>query len=392
MGRNPLGGSNDVQAASARVELLWRLGPVVFVQIALSLTLLNAKALAFEQLSLAFQQSSQGNQDSQAESHSESALKLDEKFKAVVDMTKLSKKVSFGPLSVTTSYMNSNTLIGIAPAIQTRQDQTLTFDVANFGKDNGIALPLLFSILSPSAVYVNSFVKEASNQKLPDGLQMLMDGLPDRNTGISSGASWTWNGGNVGLSYWNYNLDAHYPGGAYYSAGHGFDATLGSYADKFGFYAKLSYHQAGDLSYQAQDFAPFSRAVDRGYDTYVSMSYKPQHLPDIVVDGGIGRYDYNSFGAVSDGMYWTATVGFDFSKFIWTPVETKPGVPTENIFGLPSANPVEARSLASGGGIFGGLPNARLFYRYSNQIDRSYGFVTTGGSQLWGMIFRVGLN
>jgi len=389
-----------VQAASARVELRWRLGPVVFIQIALSLTLVNAKALAFEQSSVAFEQSSiafkqssQGNQDSQGESHSESTLKLDEKFKAVVDMTKLSKKVSFGPLSVTTSYMNSNTLIGIAPAVQTRQDQTLTLDVANFGKDNGKGLPPLFWILSPSAVYVNSFVKEASPRILADGLPgMLADGLPDRNTGISSGASWTWNGGNVGLSYWNYNLVAHYPGGSYNSAGHGFDATLGSYADKFGFYAKLSYHQAGDLSYQAQDFAPFSRAVDRGYDTYVSMSYKPQHLPDIVVDGGIGRYDYNSFGAVSDGMYWIATVGFDFSKFIWTPVETKPGVPTGNIFGLPSASPAEARSLASGAGIFSGLPNARLVYRYSNQIDRSYGFVTTGGSQFWGMMFRVGLN
>jgi hypothetical protein len=366
-----------VQAASLRGELLWRLGPVVFIQIALSLTLLNAKALAFEQ-------SSQGNQGSQGESRSEAILKFDEKFKAVVDMTKLSKKVSFGPLSITTSYMNSNTLIGTAPAVETRQDQTLTLDVASFGKDSG--LPPLFWALSPSAVYVNSFLKEGSHQ-------MLADGLPDRNTGISSGASWTWNGGNVGLSYWNYNLDAHYLGGTYNSAGHGFDATLGIYADKFGFYAKLSYHHAGDLSYhQAEDFTPFLRAVDRGYDTYVSMSYKPQHLPDIVVDGGIGRYDYNSFGTVSDGMYRTATVGFDFSKFIWTQVETKPGVPTGNIVGLPSASPVEARSLASGGGIFSGLPTAKLVYRYSNQTDRSYGFVTTGGSHFWGMIFRRGLN
>src|SRR5215467_14948380 len=171
-GRNRLRGSNDVQAASVRVELPWRLGPVVFIQIALSLTLVNAKALAFEQSSIAFEQSSQGNQNSQGESHSESALKLDEKFKAVVDMTKLSKKVSFGPLSVTTSYMNSNTLIGIAPAVQTRQDQTLTFDVASFGKDSG--LPPLFWVVSPSAVYVNTFLKEGSHQ-------MLADGLPDRN-------------------------------------------------------------------------------------------------------------------------------------------------------------------------------------------------------------------
>src|SRR5215470_13278035 len=270
-GRNRLRGSNDVQAASVRVQLPWRLGPVVFIQIALSLTLLNAKALAFEQSSIAFEQSSiafkqssQGNQDWQGESHSESTLKLDEKFKALVDMTKLSKKVSFGPLSVTTSYMNSNTLIGIAPAVQTRQDQTLTFDVANFGKDNGKELPPLFWILSPSAVYVNSFVKEASPRIiLADGLPgMLADGLPDRNTGISSGASWTWNGGNVGLSYWNYNLNAHYLGGTYNSAGHGVDATLGIYADKFGFYAKLSYHHSGDLSYhQAEDFTPFLRAV-----------------------------------------------------------------------------------------------------------------------------------
>src|SRR5258708_23056086 len=99
------------------------------------------------------------------------------------------------------------------------------------------------------------------------------------------------------------------------------------------------------------------------------MSYKPQHLPDVVVDGGIGRYDYNSFGAVSDGMYWTATGGLDFSKFIWTPVETKPGVPTGNIFGLPSASPVEARSLASWAGIFSGLPYSKLAFLHFNQTE-----------------------
>src|SRR5260370_7553858 len=94
-------------------------------------------------------------------------------------MTKLSKKVSFGPFSVTTSYMNSNTLIGTAPAVETRQDQTLTFDVANFRKDNGKALPPLFWILSPSAVYVNSVVKNSSHELLPDD-------LPIRNTGTPS--------------------------------------------------------------------------------------------------------------------------------------------------------------------------------------------------------------
>src|SRR5260370_33565859 len=187
--------SSDVQAASLQLNLPSRLGPVVLIQITLSLVLLT-KALAVEQ--------SSGNQD-QVESHSDSLLKFDEKFKAVVDMKKHSKKASFGPLSVTTSYTTSKTLIGTAPATETRHDQTVAFDLANAGNGNGEALPPLFWALSPSAVYANSFVKEGSHQ-------MLADGLPDQTTGVSSGASWTWNGGNAALSYWNYNLVSHYLG------------------------------------------------------------------------------------------------------------------------------------------------------------------------------------
>jgi hypothetical protein len=100
--------------------------------------------------------------------------------------------------------------------------------------------------------------------------------------------------------------------------------------------------------------------------------YKPQSLPDIVVDGSFGRYQYNSFGFAGDGRYWRATLGFDFSKFLWKPVEIK--------------------SSFSKDGILAGSPSAKLVYRYSNQTDHSFGVTTADDNHFWGMILRATLN
>ena len=365
-----------MQVPGLPINLRWRLGPSFVISIALALALLNARALAFEQYPIgnqASQEAPQSNSQSASMLKSDdnstgvvdmSMLKFDDKFKAVVDTAKASKKTSLGSLSVTTSYTNSNTRAGIGPAAEGRQDLAIAFDLADFRKGAGEMLP--------SAVWATSFVKQAFSYATP--MTSLVDGPPDRTTGTSAGATWAWSGGKAEVSYWNYHFNSLHLGNAYDSVGQGFDASISGYADPVGFFTKLSYHQGGDLSFsQAEDpWASLYRSDGRGSDAYLSVFYKPRYLPDIVVDGSYGRYQYNNSGFAGDGQYWTAAIGFDFSKFLWRPVKIKSSVSKE--------------------GILAGSPSAKLVYRYTNQTNDSFGITTSNGSQFLGMILRAGLN
>src|SRR5262245_30998135 len=148
----------------------WRLRPMVVVQVALALPLLSASAIAFDRSASGvfitdsyeskqfFLKGWQDAKGLQVEPQSESSFKFGAKFNAV-DMAKESKKIHFGLLSVTTSYTNSKTLFGAGPPTETRQDQTIALDLVDLGNRGG-TLPSVIWGLSPSAVYVNSFVKE----------------------------------------------------------------------------------------------------------------------------------------------------------------------------------------------------------------------------------------
>jgi hypothetical protein len=333
---------------------------MVVIQVALALPILSAPAVAFDQTTAGisitesyaesaqlFLQRLQDATGLQVEAQSESISKFDARFSAV-DMAKESKKVHFGLLSVTTSYTNSKTLFGAGPPTETRQDQTIALDLTGLGNQAGVMPLSLIWGLSPSAVYVNSFVKETPYQTISS------EGT-DRTPGISAGASWAWNGGNADVDYWNYSLDSRPIGQPYNSTGRGFDAGIGAYVNAIGFYAGFSYCETDEL-------ASFSNAVTRGQDAYVSVSYKPQYLPDIVVGGGIGRYEYNNFmyGIADDATYRSATLGFDFSKFLWSPPEAKT------------------------------KPTAKLFYKYS-QTDHSTVTATPASSQAIGVMFRGAL-
>jgi hypothetical protein len=292
-----------------------------------------------------------------------SMLKFDDTFKAVVETIKTSQKASYGSLSVTTSYTNSSTRAGIGPSTEGRQDLAISFDLADFRKGAGEMLP--------SAIWASSFVKQASYYTIP--ITTLFEGPPDRTTGNSVGATWAWSSGNAGVSYWNYQFNSLHLGNAYNSVGHGLDATISAYFGTLGFYSKLSYHQGEGLSHnEAQDLVSFYSSAGRGYNAYLSVFYKPQYIPDIVVDGSFGRYQNNSFGFADDGRYWTATLGLDFSKFLGKPVEIK--------------------SSFSKDGILAGSPSAKLVYRYSNQTDHSFGVSKGNDSHFLGMILRAALN
>jgi hypothetical protein len=347
---------------SLQIDLPRRLRTAV-IPAALGLALLTAKSEAFEQSATplfmpesyteSLQYYVQGLRDSQGlqvETKSESSAKFAARFSAV-ETVKESKKIGFGLLSVTTSYANSRTLFGPGPATETRQDQTIALDLTNLQKGNGEAFPSVIWALSPSAVYVNSFVKETPHQTV-------VEDPPLRATGFSAGASWGWNQANAGVNYWNYSLDTNVGGQPYNSTGRGADASIGTYAGSIGFYAGLSYHDTEELTV-------FSRAVDRGYDAYLSASYKPQYLPDIAIDGSFGRYEYNSLWFGTDATYWSTTFGFDFSKFLWSPVDK---------------SKLSAKA-----------PSAKLFYRYYSQTEHSVVGAAPANSQLVGLMFRTGL-
>jgi hypothetical protein len=336
---------------------------MVVIEVALVLPPLSPSAIAFDQpASGAFITESFESlelllhrlQDAspQMESQSEAISKFGAKFSAV-DMAKESKKVQFGLLSFTTSYTDSKTLFGAGPPTETRQDQTIALDLTGLRNQAGETISSAVWSLSPSAVYVNSFVKETPYQAMSEGA--------DRTIGTSAGASWSWNGGNADVSYWNSSLDSRPMGQAYNFTGRGFDVSIGAYVNAIGFYAGFSYNDTEEL-------ASFSNAVSRGQDAYVLVSYKPQYLPDIGVGGGIGRYEYNNFvyGIADDATYWSATLEFDFSKFLWSPLETNTKLATKS-------------------------PTAKLFYKYYSQTDHNTAAATQASTQFLGAMFRAAL-
>jgi hypothetical protein len=293
----------------------------------------------------------------QVETQSQFTSRFDGTFK---DIDKESKKFRFGSLSIITSY--TNTKISFKSSSEAQQDQTIAFDLADFRAKSTNTLPSAIWALSPSSIYVNTFVKDSQYQSFTE------ISPPLRTWGIGAGASWWWNGSSAGVSYFNYSLNSSIDGLLYQSTGSGATANISAFAGPIGFYAEVKYRYS-------EDFTAFSNVVSRGYDAYVSGSYNQPYLPNIVLEGGFGRHEYNSVGWTNDTTYWSATLGFDVSKYIWRPVDVK-----------SKLSPI--------------LPTAKLFYRYLNYTDHSVYLNYTDhgvagaapiGSQFVGLMFRTGL-
>jgi hypothetical protein len=325
----------------------------VLAVLAAVVSTLNARASAFEQSGTAsvpetraasLHSKLQDFYDLQVETQSQFTSRFDDTFK---DINKESKKLRFGSLSVTTSF--TNTKISFKSSSEEQQDQTVAFDLTDFREKTTNSLPSAISAFSPSSVYVNTFVKDTP---YPSFTEI----SPPRTHGIGGGASWWWNGGNASVSYFNYSsID----GQVYKSTGRGVTANISASAGPIGFYAEIKYCYS-------EDFTAFSSFVSRGYDTYLSGSYTQRYFPDILLEGGFGRHESNSVGWASDTTYWSGTLGFDVSKYIWRPVEVK-------------SNP-SSRS-----------PTAKLFYKYLNYTDHSVAGAAPIGSQFVGLMFRTGL-
>jgi hypothetical protein len=266
-------------------------------------------------------------------------------------------KMRFGSISLTSTYTSSTPLVGVGSFSETKQDYKLGFDTSDFRQRLGDTLFSPMLALAPTSIYAGTYSKENSYQAT--------SAPPDRTTGLSAGAVWAWSGGSFNVDYWNYALDSRRTGDASYDmAGRGYDANLGFFGRLVSFNIGVSYSQSDYL-------APLAKAVDRSYDAYSSVAYKPMGLPDLVLQANFGRYGYDSiaYNAVSDAAYRSATLAFDFSKFLWKPYQQG-----------TYKNPLAAS------------PNLKLFYRYHSETDHGITGGMPGDSHLFGMAFRTGLN
>ena len=267
-------------------------------------------------------------------------------------------KVRFGSFSLAASYATTSALSGAALPAETKQERSITFDLTDFRKRAGDFLPVAVWSLAPAGVYVGSFVKETAYG--PAG------GPPDRTSGANAGAYWTWSGGNANVNYWNYYLDSRRTGEASYdSAGRGFDASVGFYGALLQYYGGFSYHRSEDL-------AELSKGVDTGFDAYSSVTYKPPHFPEVVIDGSIGRYGYRSlsYGMADDAVYWSTGIGFELFRFLWDTGGTK------------QDGAVKGANVGS--------PSLKVFYRYSAESDRGAATESHSDDHLFGVAFRFG--
>ena len=345
-------------------QFRWQLHIVVVIQFVF-FALLNGRASAFQQSETAsvpetraasLQYKLQDSYDLQSETQSQFTSRFDGTFK---EIDKESKKLRFGSLSVITSF--TDTKISFKSFGEAQQDQTIAFDLTDFREKTMNTLPSVISALSPSSVYVNAFTKDTPYQsfiEISPPRTSFTEISPPRTQGIGAGASWWWNGGNASVSYLNYSSN-RVDGQLYKSTGSEATANISAFAGRIGFYAEVKYCYS-------EDFTAFSNFVIRGYDAYVSGSYNQRYLPDIVLEGGFGRHEYNGVGWTNDTTYWSATLGFDVSKYIRRLVEVK-------------SNPSPR------------LPTTKLFYRYLNYTDHSVVGAAPIGSQFVGLMFRAGL-
>jgi hypothetical protein len=148
------------------------------------------------------------------------------------------------------------------------------------------------------------------------------------------GGTWTWNTGYASLGYWNYSSGKNADLEATWS-GHGFDANLGAHRSSFGIDAGLSYGQS-------EDAAPSWQSARALYNSYATVSYKPDNLPGVSLTAAAGNYDHNalsyggtlsdSYTMISNGEYLSLTAGLELTSLFWSPEEVDASRPSVKMF------------------------------------------------------------
>jgi hypothetical protein len=143
-----------------------------------------------------------------------------------------------------------------------------------------------------------------------EGENVVSDATKDTNFGMSwSGTTWS-----MSFNYWRAVYDSRQPGaedadwlgeGAYLGYGH--------YASRWDVYAS-----AGFGRYTNE--APQSRSVDLSLDGSLTVSVRPEHLPDLATTVSYGGYqsDYLAWDAESRTRSLSLAASLDFAKLLRT--------------------------------------------------------------------------
>jgi hypothetical protein len=133
----------------------------------------------------------------------------------------------------------------------------------------------------------------------------------DETTELGVAASWDWDGGYAGLGYYySFQDDQKFGSGDNDYRSEGFDLGGGLYGGRWAFDGGLYVNRSAGLG-------QWNESTELGIDPYLSLSYEPDHWPDLNLSGSASYYqgDYISDGGTSMSRSWEVLTELDFAKF-----------------------------------------------------------------------------
>jgi hypothetical protein len=264
------------------------------------------------------------------------------------------------------SFGQAKTEFGVAGSSTLRAGSQVRMGAFDFGlaqssiaKTDGYAGTYFTSSTTDSTVQQEASASVKLAQLVPGGLapqllptvwltvgtnQAPTSGQASETVTTSFGGTWTWNMGYASLGYSDYSSGKNVGLEATWR-GQGFDAHLGAYRSSFGIDVGLSYGQSEQAASSWQSAGAL-------YNSYATVSYKPDKLPSVSLTVAGGNYDHNAItheaslsephAIASNGEYFSLTAGIDLTSLFW---------------GLEEA-----------GGVNKERPSMKMFYRYSDSL------------------------
>jgi hypothetical protein len=204
------------------------------------------------------------------------------------------------------------------------------------------------------------------------------EGPSDFTNVTSLGATWGWSAGYANVNYYQYSLDSRRSGDASYDAsGAGYFANVGFYGAKWLVDTGLSYYRSDEL-------ASLLRAGYGGYDGYVSVTLRPDLLPDFSTTVGIGEWTYDGYvySTFARGTYLNVTAALDFAKFLW------PGSPVR-VENKTVIGRLRTKSAFAMHGPYTPVPSLKAFYRYIGAASDDVAGAKDLNDHYFGVAFRT---
>ncbi len=159
------------------------------------------------------------------------------------------------------------------------------------------------SLLTPDSLWV-SFARGTAEP----AQAVATDATRDESLGLT----WNWGSASASLSAWRSLYDGRQPSAE--SAdweGRGADLGMGYYRERWDVYVTLGIGHYANLEES-------TRSVDRSYDTSLSLSLRPDALPDVTQTLSYSQYDtdYLASDGKSRSGAWAFTTTLDLSKYL----------------------------------------------------------------------------